>query len=126
MIRMFRSISIHRTTAILVTRPEEGRLTLSWTGRSEQLRPGLGGPRISDLLYSFAKRVHGHVLNRNGAAGAARKATSLEAEIAGLRRLKAAALRAKYRELFGEDSRSGHRQFLFRRVVWRLQALAPA
>jgi hypothetical protein len=33
-------------------------------------------------------------------------------------------LRAKYREIFGEDSRSNHKAFLFRRIAWRLQALA--
>ena len=33
-------------------------------------------------------------------------------------------LRAKYLELFGQPSRSNHKQFLFRRVAWRLQALA--
>jgi hypothetical protein len=48
---------------------------------------------------------------------------SLEAKVAALRELPANALRAKYRELFGEESRSGNRQFLFRRVAWRLQAL---
>src|ERR1700704_5365864 len=48
---------------------------------------------------------------------------SLEAKIAALRQLKSTALRAKYRELFGEESRSGNRQYLFRRVAWRLQSL---
>lgn len=33
-------------------------------------------------------------------------------------------LHAKYREVFGEESRSNHRQFLIRRVAWRLQELA--
>jgi hypothetical protein len=28
-------------------------------------------------------------------------------------------LRLKYRELFGEESRSPNRQFLYRRVAWR-------
>ena len=45
-------------------------------------------------------------------------------EIEQLRHMKAAALRARYRELFGEESSSSNRQFLFRRVVWRLQAKA--
>lgn len=48
---------------------------------------------------------------------------SLEAKIAALRQLPSTALRAKYRELFGEESRSGNRQYLFRRVAWRLQSL---
>ena len=33
-------------------------------------------------------------------------------------------LKAKYRELFGAESRSNHKQFLVRRVAWRLQAIA--
>jgi hypothetical protein len=39
-----------------------------------------------------------------------------------LRSLRVAALKLKYRELFGEDSRSSNKQFLFRRIAWRLQA----
>jgi Protein of unknown function (DUF2924) len=50
--------------------------------------------------------------------------TLLEVQIEELRKLPAIALQAKYLELFGEESRSGNRQFLFRRVAWRLQALA--
>lgn len=45
-------------------------------------------------------------------------------ELAALERLTAKALREKYRELFGEESRSGNRQWLFRRCAWRLQSLA--
>jgi len=33
-------------------------------------------------------------------------------------------LKVKYRELFGDESRSNHKQFLIRRVAWRLQAIA--
>src|SRR5581483_9945212 len=33
-------------------------------------------------------------------------------------------VRAKYRELFGEEPRSKHREVLFRQVAWRMQALA--
>jgi hypothetical protein len=49
---------------------------------------------------------------------------TIQAQIEELRKLPASALRAKYCELFGDESRSGNRQFLFRRVAWRLQALA--
>lgn len=35
-----------------------------------------------------------------------------------------AQLRARYREVYGEESRSGHRQHLVRRIGWRLQVLA--
>ena len=41
-----------------------------------------------------------------------------------LRSLNVIALRRKYQELFGEESRSWNKQFLFRRIAWRLQANA--
>ena len=34
------------------------------------------------------------------------------------------ALRQKYREAFGEETQCRHREHLFRRIGWRLQALA--
>jgi hypothetical protein len=37
---------------------------------------------------------------------------------------KIPALRKRYRELFGEESKSSNKQFLFRRIAWRLQANA--
>jgi Protein of unknown function (DUF2924) len=49
---------------------------------------------------------------------------SMVAEIEQLRQLKTAALRIRYQEVFGEESRSSNRQFLFRRIAWRLQARA--
>jgi hypothetical protein len=45
-------------------------------------------------------------------------------EIERLRMASVGELRTKYFELFGQCSRSNHKQFLFRRVAWRLQALA--
>ena len=33
-------------------------------------------------------------------------------------------LKDKYREVFDENSRSNHKQFLFRRIAWRIQANA--
>jgi hypothetical protein len=50
--------------------------------------------------------------------------SSIVAEIDHLRQLKTAALRVRYHEVFGEESRSSNRQFLFRRIAWRLQAKA--
>jgi Protein of unknown function (DUF2924) len=50
------------------------------------------------------------------------KAIMIEVEI--LRRASVAGLQGKYRELFQEKARSRHRQHLFRKIVWRLQALA--
>src|SRR5688500_19728309 len=44
--------------------------------------------------------------------------------IENLRRASLGALREKYREVFQEEARSRHREHLFRRIAWRLQALA--
>ena len=51
-------------------------------------------------------------------------ASAALAAIEELRRLKIPALRRKYHELFGEQSKSSHNKFLFRRIAWRLQANA--
>ena len=40
----------------------------------------------------------------------------------GLKDLKVTQLKMRYRELFGEESKSSNKQFLFRRIAWRLQA----
>jgi hypothetical protein len=49
---------------------------------------------------------------------------SILAEIEQLRQLKTAALRTRFREVVGEQSRSNNRQSLLRRIAWRLQAQA--
>jgi hypothetical protein len=48
--------------------------------------------------------------------------TAVIAAIEDLPGLKVAALKKRYRELFGEESKSSNKQFLFRRIAWRLQA----
>lgn len=48
---------------------------------------------------------------------------SITKQIAALRRMSPKELRAKYEDLFGERSRSGNRQFLIKRIAWRLQSL---
>ena len=45
-------------------------------------------------------------------------------EIEVLRQAPLSRLREKHRELFGEEPRSKHKDQLFRRMAWRLQALA--
>ena len=52
------------------------------------------------------------------------KKTNIRARLAELSRMTTAELREQYLELFGEQSRSGNRQWLYRRCAWRLQALA--
>jgi hypothetical protein len=45
-------------------------------------------------------------------------------EVESLRRASVASLRDKYREVFREEPRSRHREHLFRKIAWRLQALS--
>ena len=45
-------------------------------------------------------------------------------EVEALRGQKTKALKLRYRELFGEESRSSNHAHLFRRIAWRLQALS--
>jgi hypothetical protein len=45
-------------------------------------------------------------------------------EMENLRRASMADLRKKYQEVFQEQTRCTHREHLFRRIAWRLQALA--
>ncbi len=49
---------------------------------------------------------------------------SLDDQLAALECMTASQLQARYAEVFGEPSRSGNRQWLLRRVAWRIQALA--
>jgi hypothetical protein len=77
------------------------------------------------LLLDFFSRwsVHGAVVN------SWRKDTKpmdpiVIAAMDELQDLKIPALKKRYRELFGEESKSSNKQFLFRRIAWRLQANA--
>src|SRR5687767_4244579 len=44
-------------------------------------------------------------------------------ELGLLQKMTVRQLRDKHGEVFGESSRSGHRDFLVRRIIWRMQAL---
>ena len=48
----------------------------------------------------------------------------LDQHIDQLRQMTTAQLKLRYRELFGQPSHSNHKAYLFRRVAWRMQALA--
>src|ERR1035441_3820497 len=50
--------------------------------------------------------------------------TAIHEQIEVLRYMTVGQLKEKYREAFGEVSRSNHKQFLFRRIAWRIQANA--
>lgn len=50
--------------------------------------------------------------------------TTVRREIEALRHMTLAQLKKRYVEVFGEETRSHHKHFLFRRIAWRIQALA--
>ena len=45
-------------------------------------------------------------------------------EIAALKQMTVPELRQKYEEVFGEPTRAGNKDFLFKRIAWRIQSLA--
>ncbi len=49
-------------------------------------------------------------------------ALNIGKEIAALGRMTVPELRRKYAQVFGEDTASRHKEFLIRRIIWRLQA----
>jgi hypothetical protein len=51
-------------------------------------------------------------------------AANIQNEIAALRQMMVYELRRQHVELFGEQNRSANRQYLFRRIAWRIQSLA--
>ena len=53
------------------------------------------------------------------------KEMTIRAEIEALRSMTVGRLRERYAEVFGEPSRSYNKQFLFRRVAWRIAFLDP-
>jgi hypothetical protein len=51
-------------------------------------------------------------------------ASTIEQSLAALRRMTVSQLREKYLEVFGEPTHSANRDFLFKRIAWRIQSLA--
>lgn len=49
---------------------------------------------------------------------------NVEKELAALRKLSVGDLRAKYADLHGDGTHSSHREWLIRKIAWRMQALA--
>jgi Protein of unknown function (DUF2924) len=49
---------------------------------------------------------------------------NVQKEVSALKRLTIKDLRAKYAELFGDQTRTGNRTWLLRRIAWRMQAVA--
>ena len=50
--------------------------------------------------------------------------TDVNRELTALQTMSPAQLREKYLQVFGEPSRSGNKDFLLKRIAWRIQALA--
>jgi hypothetical protein len=75
------------------------------------------------FAYGLAKSVHVTVVDGHGEENELMD-NSVLMEIESLRRATLAALREKYREVFQEETTVRHREHLFRRIAWRLQALA--
>ena len=48
---------------------------------------------------------------------------SIAASIRALQAMNVAELQEQYRQVFGEETRSRHKMFLWKRIAWRLQAL---
>jgi hypothetical protein len=74
------------------------------------------------LACGVAKSVHVTVVDGHGEEHILEPAVLMEIEK--LRRMGLPAMRARYREVFGEETRCQHREHLFRRIAWRLQALS--
>jgi Protein of unknown function (DUF2924) len=49
---------------------------------------------------------------------------SISQQLAALRQMGTTELKAKYLEVFGEPSRSGNKEYLLKKVAWRIQSLA--
>ena len=49
---------------------------------------------------------------------------SITQQLASLATMGPAALRAKYHEVFGEPTRCGNKPYLYKKIAWRIQALA--
>jgi hypothetical protein len=77
-------------------------------------------PRFSPCCAA-PKSVHMTVVDHKESE--ATMETAVLMEIENLRRASLATLREKFREVFQEETRSRHREHLFRRIAWRLQAL---
>ena len=73
------------------------------------------------LAFWAPESVHGTVVNASREVPQAGD-SNVARQIQQLSRLTIADLKVRYRELFGEESRVTHKQFLIRRIAWQLQA----
>ena len=64
-----------------------------------------------------AENSRPHVTAGNTMRTETNRSTGLREQIEALRHMTVGQLKDKYRDIFGESSRSNHKQFLFRRVA---------
>ena len=48
---------------------------------------------------------------------------NVEKELAALRRMTVGELRSRYAEVFGEPTNARHKDWLVKRIIWRMQAI---
>jgi len=76
-------------------------------------------------MDSEANGSRRHVAESEPASEEETMDAALQQQIETLRKLKIKQLKLRYRELFGEDSRSANHRHLFRRIAWLLCKPAP-
>jgi len=75
-------------------------------------------------FHALARIIHREEIESGMEPPKRQQNASIWHEIDGLRHQTVGQLKVKYREVFGAESRSNHKQFLVRRIAWRLQANA--
>jgi hypothetical protein len=88
---------------------------LGYLPRLAFLPPKSGHVRVRGLTHPEKRPPLGETENGMNA--------ELDQQVHQLRQMTTAQLQRKYRELFGQASHSNHKNYLFRRVAWRVQAL---
>jgi hypothetical protein len=89
------------------------------SSRAERLQPITKG----SLCQQGAHRAPILAGEHPAALVTLREALGLAHELAALGQLTVSGLRARYAELFGDETRVGNKVWLIRRIAWRLRAL---
>lgn len=119
-----------RTSAVVPIPSEVNRLELSSRGSPiHRPHPGRRIPpaprpapaRISPLIVCRHRALMDMRLTALRKEKRLETAMQMQKEIEALSRMPVSQLRQKYLEVFGEESRSNHKQFLFRRIARRLR-----
>jgi hypothetical protein len=76
-----------------------------------------------EMLAPEQADANGDILARPGIPAKPIK-LNIDKEVALLRQMTVNGLRVRYAEIFGEETRVRHKQWLIRRIAWRMQALS--